>query len=53
MMAEEKRQLPNFKEFMQQMYGVEIRELTPEEKEHLHKLMEERAKEHLNGQREA
>ena len=23
MMAEEKRQLPNFKEFMQQMYGAE------------------------------
>ena len=42
---------PNFKEFMQQMYGAEIRELTPEEK-HLHKLMEERAKKHLNGQRD-
>lgn len=52
MMAEEKRQLPNFKEFMQQMYRAEIRELTPEEKEHLHKLMEERAKKYLNGQRD-
>ena len=48
-MAEEKR-LPSFEEFMKQMYETELRELTPEEKEHLHKLMEERAKDRLNGQ---
>ena len=49
-MAEENRQLPNFTEFMQQMYETELRELTPEEKEHLHKLMEERTRERKNGQ---
>ena len=53
MMAEEKRQLAIFKEFMQQMYGAEVRELTLEEKEHLHKLMEERTEKRLNGQTEA
>lgn len=30
-MAEEKKQLPPFKEFMEQMYGVKIDDPTPEE----------------------
>lgn len=39
-MAEEQRHLPDFKEFMEQMYGVKVEELTPEEKDHIHNLLE-------------
>ncbi len=40
-MAEEQRHLPPVKELLEQMYGVEIEDLTPEEREHIHELMEE------------
>ena len=42
-MAEEKKHLPPFEEFMEQMYGVKAKELTPEEKTHIHKLIEQSA----------
>lgn len=39
-MAEETR-LPSFEEFMEQMCSVKPKELTPEEKEHLYRLIEQ------------
>ena len=40
-MSEDKREiLPNFEEFMEQMYGVKLHEPTPEELAHIHRLVE-------------
>ena len=40
-MPEEKRSLPPVKEFLEQMYGVKLKEPTPEELAHIHRLVEE------------
>ena len=41
---EEKKEPLSFEEFMEAMYGVKPRELTPEEKAHIRKLVEESAR---------
>lgn len=40
-MEQEKKPLPPVKELLEQMYGVKAKELTPEEKAHIHKLIEQ------------
>ena len=40
-MAGERKHLPPLETFMEQMYGVEPKELTPEEKAHIRKLIEQ------------
>ena len=51
-MPEEKGSLPPVKEFLEQMYGVKLKEPTPEELAHIHRLVEKsiRKKGQPNGQ---
>ena len=46
-MAGERKHLPPLETFMEQMYGVEPKELTPEEKAHIRKLIEQSAAKEL------
>lgn len=46
-MAGEKKHLPPLETFMEQMYGVKPKELTPEEKAHIRKLIEQSAAKEL------